>query len=140
MPTIVSRKQPQQVKPGVYDGGLYAVRDLGKIRTVYGTKDVVELEFLIDQLDEHGEPMRIRQRFTKSLHRKSKLCSVVAVLLGGKPVPFDVVLEDLVGAYCRLVISQRTDQDGLTWSNIAQVLRPVATQTAPVSAAAPMVP
>ena len=111
---------------GVYEAGLESWEDLG-VRD-YGAgrpRHMLRLWMLLNHLDAKGEPYRVSILCTASLHRKSKLYSVVLALNDGV-VPTELNLDFLLGALCQVIVSHRKDEQGRTWANIDSVLRPAA--------------
>jgi len=117
--TTVTQKVFDSVPPGTYPARLSAVTDKGLTATAYGPRDMVELEFLLD----NGK--RLTRRYTKSLHPKANLHPVVSVFMNGQPIPQTVELERFIGAPVRLVVVLVPTKNGLgAWSRINEVLPP----------------
>ena len=128
------RKNPprkwRNPKEGVHQAELISVEDLGERTSIYGTKETVRLRHkVLDEQNEVGEPLTVSTICTSSLHEKSSLYQHVRALLGH--VPDEVTLSDLVGKRCQVILGNRTDAQGRTWSNITTVLPPPENEPEP---------
>lgn len=121
MSIVVHAKTFQLPTPGLHEGGLVGVEDLGTHDYGNGARPMLRLTFVINERDERGQALEVSTLATPSLHPKSKLFSFASVLLGG-PVPAELSMDDLIGLPCQLVISHRQDKQGRTWPSVDQLL------------------
>jgi len=118
-----TKKQYEIADEGTHDATLAEIRELGKVETGFGTKEkllfIWELE---DQFDSKGEPIRIFQRFNKSIHPKAALYKAVRSITGEDPGDeFD--LEQLIGVSVQLVLQHNEGDDGIVYANVAAIVR-----------------
>lgn len=118
MSTVVSSTQPPQCPPGIVEAVFSRYDDMGLTATKWGVKDLLRVEFTTKHLDAMGNPIKISKRINKNLSRKSALRALYKALLPNSPVPKSMSLDDLLGLRCRLMIRERTDEDGTVWANI----------------------
>jgi hypothetical protein len=111
---------------GVHAGVLAEIRDLGIQKESYQgvEKDVhkILLRWQLDELDEKGEPKRIYEKFTFSLHEKARLRKrVVSIYKKEPPATFD--FNTMVGVQRNLVVTQNTGKDGKLYANVDAILK-----------------
>lgn len=114
-------------KEGTVQAVLAEVRDLGLIDTIYNGKakktHKVLFRWQLSELDEEGQPKRVYERFTLSLHEKAGLRKRIKQMFSKEP-PASLDLETLVGTNVNLVIVHAPSKDGSkTYANIAAVLK-----------------
>jgi len=131
---ILSKPKPrEQAPPGVYEATFESFEDLGEqAYGGYAAKPTLRLHFGLNKLDSKGEFFSASTLATASLHRKSKLHSIVLALLGSVPDRLD--MSALEGRLCRVIISQRRDEQGRLWANIDTIL---SAETQPQSSTPP---
>ena len=132
MSLIVRKKSTAQGTSGLHQARLWGVRNLGLQDYGYGQKEMISLEFCLDEQDAEGNYIVTEMHCQASLHSKSKLYSVVQALTPGGNVPAEVDLDSLKGTLCQVILTPRTARDGTVWSNISQIM--------PVAQARPMAP
>jgi hypothetical protein len=94
------------------------VIDLGMQQSQFGTKRRLKLVLITDEQDSEGNPIRIITWTTASIHKSSKLTSLVKVLLGKDPgIVFET--EALIGCSLAVTTEQVTKSDGQVFANIA---------------------
>lgn len=129
--TTITQKLYEQVPPGTHAARLYKIADLGTCNTAYGPKEQVELTFITSAKGSTGEPLFVRQLYTKSLHLKSKLRQHLTPMLRGNPMPLSVELESFIGVDVLIVVNHHMGKDGLrSWAHIEAVL-PAAASVPP---------
>lgn len=89
-----------------------------------GLRDVIRLVWEIDQLGEDGKPFTVSQKYTASLHEKSRLRHDLESWRGRKFTAeelkaFDVV--NVLGANCQINVVHNI-KDGKTYANIASLV------------------
>ena len=115
---------------GTVQAVIAEVKDLGMLDTVYNgiakKTRKIQIRYQLAELDTDGQPKRVYERLTLSLHEKSQLYKRIKGLYGKEPpATFDV--EKLVGFNCLLVIvhnaGQGKDGQPKTYANIAATLK-----------------
>lgn len=133
MPLIAERKEGKEFeipKEGTVQAVIAEVEDLGMVEQTYNneTKKVhkLRLRYQLAELDSEGQPKRIYERFTVSMHPKAGLFKRVKGLFGKEP-PATFDCELLVGAQANLVLvhNEGKDKQGQpkTFANIAATLK-----------------
>jgi hypothetical protein len=115
----ITFKQPtyMNVPPGVYEGTLTAVEDIGIKDYGYGPKEQVKLVFRL--VDAQGNTYVASKDATNTLGLGSTLLAAgTALLNGGVPKHSD----DLVGKMCRVVIGMQPSKNGRVYSSIDSFL------------------
>lgn len=131
MPIVAEAKSGKTFElptEGTVQAVLAEVRDLGIVDTVYNGKakktHKVLFRWQLAELDSEGQPKRVYERFTLSLHEKAGLRKRVAQMFGKEP-PATLDLEKIVGTNVNLVIvhAPNAKDPNKPWANIAAVLR-----------------
>ena len=118
-----TKKQYEIPDEGIVNGTLAEVKDLGEMPTAFGSKDKILWVWETDQIGRNGKPMKVFQRFTKSLHPKALLYKALRSITGEEPgEEFD--LSSLIGTQVQLVIQHNEGEDGITYANVASIFRP----------------
>jgi hypothetical protein len=103
------------------------VVDLGDVTTQYGTKPTCRIVWQIAELmPATGRPYTVSQRYTKSLHEKSKLRPALESWRGRKFSEEELQgfdLEKLIGANALLNIVQNVT-DGKVYANVVAIIPP----------------
>jgi hypothetical protein len=89
-----------------------------------GLRDVIRLVWEIDELGADGQPFTVSQKYTASLHEKSRLRHDLESWRGRKFTTeelkgFDV--ENVLGANCQINVVHAT-KEGKTYANIASIV------------------
>lgn len=117
-----SKKQYEIAAEGTHEATLQEIRELGKVETSFGAKEKLLFIWEVEQVDSKGEPVKVFQRFTKSLHPKAALYKAVRSITGEDPGDeFD--LSKLIGTSVQLVIQHNESDDGVIYANVAAILR-----------------
>lgn len=131
MPIIAENKPSKTfelAKEGTVQAVLAEVRDLGMLPQTYKgvTKSVHKVLFRwqLAENDAEGQPKRIYERFTNSLHTEANLRKRIFGMFGKEP-PMKMDLEKLVGTNVNLVIIHAPSKKDptKTFANIAAILR-----------------
>lgn len=123
MAVIVNQNSNTYAIPeeGQYLGVVADVIDLGPVTTQFGTKEKVQIVWLLDAYDEEGNQFRVSAFYNKSLHEKASLTRDIKKIAGVTPSgQFDV--ESLLGLNSSLVI-EHNESDGKTYANITAILK-----------------
>lgn len=85
---------------------------------------MVRLEFTLST-DDEWDGRRVSGLASKKLCENTKLGRWVEVILGRMPnIGEEITAEDLIEKHCRIVIKHKTNPDGITFANVADVLAP----------------
>jgi hypothetical protein len=117
-------KEFQPASDGSHSAILADIVDLGLVQGKWGPQEKIRLVFIVDEQDGEGEPIRVVNTCTKTLHPKSRLTGHVNALMPGSRNVKDLVLdpETLVGKHCQLITEQSTNDQGRTYTNIKSAL------------------
>jgi len=133
---LLNEAQAAELAEGVYpESNLIDFNVKPDVRTQYGVKDMIELIFGVRH---EGKIFTVKKRVTRTISSgtnytpPSSLYCVAMALLDGAPFPAKLVLSELVGKPCQVLIKNRTDSKGRVWSNVAEVLRPQRKPTGPL--------
>ena len=129
-----NEKEFQPASDGLHSAAVADVIDLGLVQTLYGPKERLRLVFVIDEQDAQGEPIRVSDTCTLTLHPKSKLTERVNALMPGTKNVKNLQLdpETLIGKVCLIVTEQTTSDQGRTYANIEKSM-PLAKDSVKVS-------
>src|SRR5437868_2099628 len=106
---------------GLHLGRLVDVEDLGMVETSWGKKPKTRFVWMLNVRDSNGEPIRVFQTFTASLHEKAGLRRAIKGMLGKDPgTRYD--LETLLGKQAMLNIERR-EYEGNVYASVTAVLR-----------------
>lgn len=134
MPVMVAEPETQFIPApaGLHRGVCVDVVDMGMQETQWGDKHKVRIVWQIEEPMENGNYFSVGQRYTASLHQKSKLRQDLESWRG-KPFTGDELkgfdLEKLIGANCQLNVVHNTN-DGRTFANVATIV-PASRGSAP---------
>jgi hypothetical protein len=124
------------VPTGVHLACCYRIVDLGTQKTSFQGKDnflhKILIQFEIHSDDEsgmplmttQGEPMSISKRYTLSLGEKSSLRKDLQSWRGKNFTPDELrgfELQNLLGAWCMLNVTEQTGADGKSYTNISAI-------------------
>lgn len=125
MSVIVNEKSNNYPIPdeGQYLGVIADVIDLGPVSTAFGTKEKVQIVWLLDAYDEEGNQFRVSAFYNKSLHEKATLRKDLRAILG-QDVSGSFDLETMLGTNSNLVI-QHNESGEKTYANIVAFLKVV---------------
>lgn len=122
-----STKTFELPKAGVSRAVLAEIRDLGMVTTVFEGKSKTTPKVLfrwqLAELDKEGQPKRVYERFTRSLHQKAALRTRIKEMFSKEP-PQTLDLEKIIGTTVDLVLVHNTKGDN-TYANIKAVI-PIA--------------
>lgn len=115
-------------KEGTVQAVLAEVRDLGLVDSVYNgvakKTHKVLFRYQLAELDTEGQPKRVYERFTLSLHEKAGLRKRIKQMFGKEP-PTTLDLETIIGTNINLVIvhNENPKNPEKPFANIAAVLK-----------------
>jgi hypothetical protein len=105
------------VAEGTFDAEVTGVQDMDG---QHGP--MVRIEFTLSTDDEWDE-RRVTGLASKRLSENTKLGRWVAAILGHMPeVGEEITVDDLLNRKCRIVVKHKTNPDGKTFANVAEVI------------------
>jgi hypothetical protein len=112
---------------GLWHAVCVDVVDLGIVESKFGQQVKIEIRWQLEERDSKGRPFLIVQRYTPSLHDKSRLKPMLEAWRGRKftaeeQKKFDI--EKLLGANCQLQIIHNIKDEGKTYANVQAVVPP----------------
>ena len=112
---------------GLWHAVCVDVVDLGIVESKFGQQVKIEIRWQLEEKDSKGRPFLIVQRYTPSLHDKSRLKPMLEAWRGRKftaeeQKKFDI--EKLLGANCQLQIIHNIKDEGKTYANVQAVVPP----------------
>lgn len=130
MPIYVRKKEGDySVAPeGLWDAVCVDVFDLGIVDTPWGAQVKIEITWQLSEVDpKTGKRFLIFQRYTPSLHEKSRLRPMLEAWRGRKFTKdeereFDI--EKLIGANCQLQVVHSIKDEGRVYANVQAVVPP----------------
>ncbi len=139
MPIYARKKESDYSTPpeGLWPAVCVDVFDLGLVQTPFGEQVKIEITWQLEERDTKTDKRYlISQRFTPSLHEKSKLRPLLESWRGRKftkdeEKEFDI--EKLLGACCQLQLVHNIKDEGRTYVNV-QACVPYPRNTARISA------
>jgi hypothetical protein len=128
MPIYVRKKESEYtVAPeGLWPAVCCDVVDLGIVQTPFGAQEKIQIRWQLEEVDEKtGKRFLIVQKYTPSLHEKSKLRPMLEAWRGRKFTKdeereFDI--EKLLGANCQLQIIHNIKDEGQVYANVQAVV------------------
>ena len=133
---IYVRKKEKEYSPapeGLQAAVCCDVVDLGLIETGFGKQEKIEIRWQLEDVDpKSNKRFMVTQRYTPSLHEKSKLRPLLESWRGKKfskeeLKQFDI--EKLIGANCQLSIVHNIKDEGEVYANV-QAIVPAARNSA----------
>lgn len=133
---IYARKKESDYSPapeGLWPAVCVDVVDLGILDSPFGPQVKIEIRWQLEEEDpKTGKRYLVVQRYTPSLHQKSKLRPLLEAWRGKKFTPeeekkFDI--EKLLGANCQLSITHNIKDEGRVYSNVQAVVPPARNAT-----------
>lgn len=129
--SIIAKKKKSEFSPapeGLHGAVCCDVVDLGIQKSQWGEAHKVEIRWQLEETDPKTDPPRpymVVQRFTLSLHEKSRLRPMLEAWRGRKFTSdeldgFD--LEKLVGANCQVQVIHNVQDEGEVYANIQAVV------------------
>jgi hypothetical protein len=127
--SINQGKDFEALSEGLHTLILADVVDLGIQETSFGPKHKIRFVYLSDEADSEGRTKYVFEKFTRSLHEKSRLRPRVKELLGrdlsgDELKAFDI--ETLIGSQRQAIIEHSEDKDGNTWANVKAFMKGAA--------------
>ncbi len=130
MPIYARKKESEYtVAPeGLWPAVCVDVFDLGLVDTQFGKQEKIEITWQLEERDpETKKRFLIFQRYTPSLHEKSRLRPMLEAWRGRKFTKdeereFDI--EKLLGANCQLQVIHHIKDEGKTYANVQAVVPP----------------
>ena len=129
MPIWATTKESDyEVAPeGLWHAVCVDVVDLGIVESKFGPQVKIEIRWQLEEKDSKGRPFLIVQRYTPSLHDKSRLKPMLEAWRGRKfsleeQKRFDI--EKLIGANCMLQIIHNIKDEGRVFANVQAVVQP----------------
>lgn len=124
MPIYVKKKQYEVAPVGLWPAVCVDVVDLGVVQTGFGPQVKIKIVWQLEEKNKKGYRFLVWQRYTPSLHKKSKLRPMLEAWRGKPFTPaeekkFDI--ESVLGAQCQLSITHNIEDDN-TYANIAAVV------------------
>lgn len=128
MPIYAKKKESEYtVAPeGLWPAVCCDVVDLGIVQGAFGPQEKIEIRWQLEEVDEKtGRRFLIVQRYTPSLHEKSRLRPMLEAWRGKKFTAeeerqFDI--EKLLGANCQLQIIHNVKDEGRVYANVQAVV------------------
>jgi hypothetical protein len=106
------------------DAELVEIQDLGEVEGRYGPKLRLMFRYKTSLMDKKREPIQVREFLTNTTDERGKLAPRIFSITGSMPDPSkDYPLEPLVGAKVQIVCAHRTTEEGVTYANIASLIR-----------------
>lgn len=140
MPIYATAKAGSSYPPapaGAHAGVCVDVVDLGVLKVSWGGKEKqqhkVRIVWQIDEDREDGKPFQVSKRYTLSLHEKAALRKDLESWRGRAFTPNELEgfdLETLMGVAVLLNLIHNT-RDGVTYANVASLMRLPKTMQAP---------
>lgn len=133
---IYARKKESDYSPapeGLWPAVCVDVVDLGILDSPFGPQVKIEIRWQLEEEDpKGGKRFLVVQRYTPSLHQKSKLRPLLEAWRGKKftadeEKKFDI--EKLLGANCQLSITHNIKDEGRVYSNVQAVVPPARNAT-----------
>jgi len=119
----LEKKQYEIPPEGPVRATLVEVQDKGLVSTGWGSKPKVLFVWDTELLTKDGEPIKVFERLTNTLHLQGRLSPRIRSLTGEIPDPEeDYDLSSLEGTKATLVIVHNVTEEG-TYANIAAVIR-----------------
>ncbi len=120
---VKQRKRQYEIPPeGTVEAILVEIKELGEVQTGFGAKEKLLFVWETDQTDKQGNSLKVFQRFTKSIHPQAYLTKAIRSITGDEPGDeFD--LGNLIGVSVELVIQHNKGDDGITYANVAAIVR-----------------
>lgn len=126
---IVSGSKYVPAPEGLHNAACVDLIDLGIVETQWGKQAKIKLVWELDPdtagLMADGRRFTISQRYTPSLHEKSRLHKDLKSWRGRPFTPEELAgfeLETVIGAPCKILI-QHSEKDGQTYSNISAIMK-----------------
>lgn len=128
---IYARKKEVEFSPapeGLWPAVCVDVVDLGIVNTPYGPQEKIQIRWQLEEKDpKTNKRYLIVQKYTPSLHEKSKLRPMLEAWRGKKfskeeEKQFDI--EKLLGANCQLQIIHNIKEEGQVYANVQAVVPP----------------
>lgn len=111
---------------GLHQGVAVDVVDLGLVQTQYGTKPMLKIVWQLEEINPKNEKRFIvSQRFTQSLHKKSRLRPMLEAWRGKKFTDEELKGFDpeiLVGVNCQVQVVHSVGDEGQIYSNVQAVV------------------
>jgi len=127
MPIYARTKESDyEVAPeGLWHAVCVDVVDLGIVESKFGPQEKIEIRWQLEEKDSKGRPFLIVQRYTPSLHDKSRLKPMLEAWRGRKftaeeQKQFDI--EKLLGANCQLQVIHNIKDEGRVFANVQAVV------------------
>ncbi len=125
---IYTRKKQYEVPPaGIpHQAVCVDVVDLGVIETGFGPQEKVKIVWQLALENKKGNRFLVSQRFTPSLHPKSKLRPILESWRGKPFTPAELKrfdIESLVGVNANLILVHNMSDDSI-WANVSTVIPP----------------
>jgi hypothetical protein len=111
---------------GLHHAVAVDVVDLGLVQSQFGTKPMLKIVWQLDaENPTNGKRFMVSQRFTQSLHKKSKLRPMLEAWRGKKFTDDELKGFDpevLVGANCQVQVVHNIGDEGTTYANVQAVV------------------
>jgi len=126
---IYARKKETEFSPapeGLWPAVCVDVVDLGIVQTPFGPQEKIQIRWQLEEKDpKTGKRYLIVQKYTPSLHEKSKLRPMLEAWRGKKfnkeeERQFDI--EKLLGVNCQLQIIHNIKDEGQVYANVQAVV------------------
>jgi hypothetical protein len=128
MPIYARKKENEYTTApeGLWPAVCCDVVDLGIVQSQFGPQEKIEIRWQLEEVDQKtGRRFLIVQRYTPSLHEKSRLRPMLEAWRGRKfskeeEAQFDI--EKLLGANCQLQIIHNVKDEGRVYANVQAVV------------------
>jgi hypothetical protein len=116
----LKRKIQTPASNGWHSAVVAEIQDLGTKQTKWGPREKLALRYLVDEKDESGKPIQVKQQFTASIEPSSNFFKTVTALTGQEPGD-TYNTNALQGLFCEIQTTQRTTPQGLVFANVTDV-------------------
>lgn len=122
---IYTRKKEYEIPPaGLHAAVCVDVVDLGIVESQFGPQVKIKITWQLAEVNKKGYRFLVSQRFTPSLHKKSKLRPILESWRGRpftaqEEKQFDI--ESVLGANCQLSITHNITDDAV-YANVSAVV------------------
>jgi hypothetical protein len=126
MPIYAKKKQYEVPPAGLHPAVCVDVVDLGVVESSFGPQVKIKIVWQLAEENKKGFRFLVAQRYTPSLHKKSKLRPILESWRGRPFTPaeekkFDI--ESVLGANCQLSITHNIT-DETVYANVSAVVPP----------------
>ena len=124
MPIYVKKKEYEIPPAGLHAAVCVDVVDLGVVDTGFGPQVKIKIVWQLAETNKKGYRFLVSQRYTPSLHKKSKLRPILESWRGRPFTPADEKkfdIESVLGANCQLSITHNVTDEAV-YANVSAVV------------------